>query len=738
MPPRAQRFEHDRNARRGLQVLSFLWQRFITPMKPNRQTETAESREDDALPAETRRPARLRKTALLATLTATNVAALWYGFNQGNSEVPAMRGHDGLLWLVVAFFAVSVVSTLIAPWTAKRTRVWVRPLRLISRIPVIWYPLASACLTSFVIGQVANSTPPPGNYWPLFALWLIAVGTVLACATVGVRLSELRPGAAKARLWPYRWEIAAVAALTVAAATIRVVILTHEPVPFEQDEAAMAHEALYVIQGATKNMFMSGLQGHPMMQFFAESVFLRVFGVNVFGIRMISAVGGTLGIPLFYILLRQMFGKPVAIIGAAYLMGYHLHLAYSRIGMENIGDPLLMTVTFYFAWRAGRFGKTNDFVLTGLIMGLGLYLYVGSRIVPLIIAAFFGYCIVRRPSSLRGMVRGAGLMALAYGAAAFPLAIFWFTHHAQFMDRIHLVGIFQSGWVDQQRAAGRSLLSILWDQTVTSFKGFGFTADNGVFYRAPIPFVDRLSLIPFALGLAYAVFHLLDDRYFLLLTGFVAVVVTGGVLTMDPPQASRLLGTAPIVVAFTAIGIKLIADSASQWRPNASSLVAGVAVAALVTTNIHFYFFEYKDGGYSSDMNNRIAAQVVSYVRTLPEDTRLFWYGDPRMYLSGTGHPAMTFLLRDWPRFDVLEDGRVQSNPVINLTGEAPATFMFMSHRLAEMQPLINSCPGGERVTYTLPAGRYGLSGIKATPQVSFIAYEVLSPNTCLPLTAHH
>jgi len=701
------------------------------------QMESADSDGVGASLAETERPARWKKAILLAALTATNFAALWYGFNQGIARTPALTARDGFLWVVPTIFAVSTVFALTAPWAAKRTRLWVRPIRLIGEIPVIWYPLASACLTSFVVGQVANSNPPPHNFWPLFALWLIGVGAVVACVTPGVNLSELRPAALKARLWPYRWEIAGVGALTVAAATIRVVILTHLPLPFEQDEAAMAHESLYVIQGATKNMFMSGLQGHPTMQFFAESVFLRVFGVNVFAIRLISAMGGTLGIPLFYILLRQMFGKPIAIIGAVYLMGYHVHLAYSRIGMENIGDPLLMTVTFYFAWRAGRFGKKSDFVLTGLVLGLGLYLYQGSRVVPLIVAAFFGYCVLRRPSSLRVMVPGAAMLALAYGAAAFPLAIFWYTHHAEFMDRINTVGIFQSGWVDQQTAAGRSLFSILWQQTSTSLKGFVLTSDNGVFYRAPIPYVERLSVVPFLLGLAYAIFHLLDDRFFLLLTGFCAVILTGGVLTMDPPQASRLIGTAPIVVAFTAIGIKLIADYASRWKPSASSLVAGVAVAALVTTNIHFYFFQYKDGGYSSDMHNRIAAQVVSYVRTLPEDTRLFWYGDPQMYLSGNGHPAMTFLLRDRPRLDVLLDGTVKSDPPVDLTGDAPAAFMFMSQRLAEMQPLIDSCPGGDLVTYTLPAGRYGLSGIQTTAQISFIAYEVLSPNICLPLTVH-
>ena len=128
---------------------------------------------------------------------------------------------------------------------------------------------------------------------------------------------------------------------------------------------------------------------------------------------------------------------------------------------------------------------------------------------------------------------------------------------------------------------------------------------------------------------------------------------------------------------------------------------AGNHVAALATVNVNYYFFQYTHAGYSSDLNNLVAAQVVDYVRTLPEDTRLFWYGDPRMYLSGGGHPAMTFFLRERPRFDVLSDGRVASNPKVDLAGDAPAVFMFLPHRDGEMQPLMDSCPGGEFRTFT-------------------------------------
>ncbi len=668
---------------------------------------------------------------LLLALTAAMAAAIRYGFNEGT-----MPAGASLLWLVVAALVLATVAQAIAPSIGERRERWARLILLINRIPSVWYVLATACVASFSVAQVANTQPPPSNYWPLFALWLVAVGAVVAWIASGIRWSELRPAALKERLWPYRWELVAVAALTVAAATVRTVILTHLPLPFEQDEAALARESLHVLEGQTENMFMSGLQGHATMQYFAQAVFLKVFGINVFAIRLISAVAGTITVPLLYLLLRQLFGRTIALLAAVYLVGYHLHLHFSRVGMENIGDPFLMVSVLYFAWRASRDGKTRDFVLTGLVMGLGLYLSPAARLVPLIVLALFGYTVLRRPSFLRQAVPGLGLMTLAYGAAALPVGVFWFTHHSHFMDRISVVGIFQSGWIDQQEAASKSTITILWDQSVHAFGGFWRYSDRSIFYRAPIPLVDRLSLIPFLVGIGYALYKFLDERYFLLLAIFGAVVVTGGVLTLDPPISQRLLGTIPAVVALIAIGIKLIADGFSRWRPNTGPYVAGVIVAALLATNIHFYFFEYRTGGYSSDLNNRVAAQVVDYGRTLPEETRLFWYGAPRMYLSGLGHPAMTFPLRDWPRLDVLEDGKVMSNPVVPLTEDAPAVFMFLPHRENEMAALVASCPGGETKTFISKAGRKGLNGVQETDETSFTAYEVLTPNHCLPLTA--
>ena len=157
-----------------------------------------------------------------------------------------------------------------------------------------------------------------------------------------------------------------------------------------------------------------------------------------------------------------------------------------------------------------------------------------------------------------------------------------------------------------------------------------------------------------------------------------------------------------------------------------------MGICALVASNVHFYFWDYRTGGYYTDYNTYVAKQVVDYAKTLPEDTRLYWYGDPLMYLSGSGHPSMTFPLRDYARFDVMKDGGVVPNAGVE--GDSPVAFMLMRHRQAELQPLIDSCPGGEVKTFVLKAGRRGINGVQKANEVSFFAYEVLTPNHCLPL----
>lgn len=735
--------------------------------------------------------------------------------------VEALRRYHVHSFVALAFAGPALLLIAALAFCLPRTagsRLGVAARR-IREIDFLWFAAVASFTVSFAAAQMAF-TIQRQSYWPPFFLWIASLLLVIA-AIVGPMLAPvLNRRDLRGLLAVHKWELLLIAMLTLTAAALRITNLSTIPSPFIGDEALLANQAVNVLHGVFKNMFGSDIQGHATMQYFAQAAFLKVLGVNVFSSRLISALAGTITVPLFYIFLRKMFGVIVAAVGACYLLAYHFAVHYSRVGMENIADPLLMVGTLYFVWRATRSGKSRDFALAGLVAGFGLYLSPAGRIVPVVAAAVIGYALIHRPSFIKQAAPGMLMMAGIYLVAAFPIAVHWLTHQSQFMARVNTIGIFQSGWLNERvQTTGEGELRVLWEQVTHSFGAFGYYGDRSQFYLAPATLVDRLSLLPFLIGIAYSIYRFWDERYALLLMVFVAVVGTGGVLTAAPPQSQRLLGTIPAVAAFVAIGVKLVADAASKWRRQAGPVFMGVAMVALVAVNIQYYFGTYRTGGYFGGAGDYISAQVVEYVKTLPKETRVFFYGHDRIYIGG--YPAMVLPLRDYVRFDVLSDGRVvgpftpsptpaasrvapaqqgegtteaplsTATPTASRTvpaqqgaevagpvppssatptpaaavvpgltatarqgtatptptpthippiqpavsiADTPSVFIFLPAAEQEIEPLIQSCPGGELKTFMSKGGREGVNGI-VPPGVTFFAYELTVPNHCVPLT---
>ena len=225
----------------------------------------------------------------------------------------------------------------------------------------LWFAAIACFAVSFAVAQVAMAMSENDSFWPIFAVW---IGSILVTATVIARplLAPLLDRR-MVRAWAasHGWEILFVFGLTVAAFILRVVNLSSDPSPFSGDEAAMTAKAVSVLDGDIKDMFISSLQGHATFQYFVQAIFLKAFGVSIFSSRLISAVAGTLAVPVLYLFVRQIFGTALAAISAAYLTAYHISIHFSRLGLENIGDITFMTIVLYFVWRASRSGKVRDF-----------------------------------------------------------------------------------------------------------------------------------------------------------------------------------------------------------------------------------------------------------------------------------------------------------------------------------------------------------------------------------------
>jgi len=131
----------------------------------------------------------------------------------------------------------------------------------------------------------------------------------------------------------------------------------------------MGLEARDVLDGAMRDPFTTGWLSHPTLWFYVQAASLRVFGDSVVRLRMISALLGAATIPALYVFARRPFGARVALSAAALLALYHVHIHFSRIGLNNVADPLFALLTYTCLLAGLRRRSPLLLGLSGLFLG---------------------------------------------------------------------------------------------------------------------------------------------------------------------------------------------------------------------------------------------------------------------------------------------------------------------------------------------------------------------------------
>ena len=87
-----------------------------------------------------------------------------------------------------------------------------------------------------------------------------------------------------------------------------------------------------------------------------------------------------------YLLVRLLFSRGLALLVALLLAGYHYHLHYSRLGLNNIADPFFVAWALYFLVVGWQGNRRWAWAFSGVLAGLAFFFYTGGRQVPVILA----------------------------------------------------------------------------------------------------------------------------------------------------------------------------------------------------------------------------------------------------------------------------------------------------------------------------------------------------------------
>ena len=261
---------------------------------------------------------------------------------------------------------------------------------------------------------------------------------------------------------------------------------------------------------------------------------------------------------------------------------------YGRSGFRAITAPLGLALAALLLQRGeARPGRIGPYAAAGAVVGLSLYGYTASRLLPLALAGAFAVLLVRDPAGRRARARAALATAAGFAAVSIPNAVFLVRHPVEFFVR--------GGYSVIGDAPGklRNVLATLalplhYPDRYRFVWGDAHVLDA---YSASMTGsgVDPVPLLAGLLALAGLVVTLRRARdlvaLFLVATHVLAVLALGPL----GPSLTRLLLLVPVFVFYASEGVLAVAKT-----PRAR-LAAGVLLSVAAILSLSGYVSRLSD-----------------------------------------------------------------------------------------------------------------------------------------------
>jgi len=398
------------------------------------------------------------------------------------------------------------------------------------------------------------------------------------------------------------------------------------PEPFS-DHAEKILDVYDVSQGETHIFFIRNT-GREAIQMYWTLLVANVFGTGLsyLSLKLGTAILGFLTLPFIYLLGKEIGGKRVGLI--AFVMtgiGYWPNVI-SRVGLRFPLYPLFAAPTLFFLIRGLRTRNRNDFILSGLFLGLGLHGYSPMRIVPIVVvAAFVIYWLHAQSKGVRDVVP-AWLVILGTASlfVFLPLLRYWYDEPSVFNFR----AMSRMSGVEQvlPGPAYEIFLSNVWK----ALKMFNF--DDGEIWVNSLPHrpaLDVISAALFALGIILILVRYLRNRHWLDLFLLVSIPILQlpSTLSLAFPGENPALNRAggayvpAFIIGAMALDGLLTGFGRGTMRSVLMWSMTGVLLFASASQNFDLVFNQYytnfRQGSWnSSDMGQVIKDFEKDYGRT--------------------------------------------------------------------------------------------------------------------------
>lgn len=421
------------------------------------------------------------------------------------------------------------------------------------------------------------------------------------------------------------------------------------------DEGEEGMDAVELLKDKPFNLFTVGWYWLPRLHVLRQAVGLKLFGVNLFGLRSSSVALGAAGVVLVFLVGAQVWGLEVGLLAGLVLVSSRFFIHLSRTGLEYLDTPVLSILVVWLAWCAWRQLRLDAAIVCGLALGLGIQTYYASRLVPVLLTLTWCLWLVRSNRHLWLARSGRfALIALVALAVIAPMAGYFWRHPADLWMRTAETSAFsESAFNHLSYGYGtRDLRYILLIQLQHAVTLFNYTSDSSLQYGyRPGGLFEPVAATLFVLGFAGVCAHPLRRRNLLLLVWIAVPVIVGGALTIDTPFYPRIGGVVPFAALTVALALHSVLASVRQALPQSAARIMVVLVvagtfAAIFANNIRTYFFDYA-------ASHRLGSvvEIAAWIRTNGAGKTTYMVGGSGFYIK---HGTIRFLSYGYATEDVI------------------------------------------------------------------------------------
>ncbi|MBI5963294.1 MAG: glycosyltransferase family 39 protein [Chloroflexi bacterium] len=580
---------------------------------------------------------------------------------------------------------------------------------------------ASLALLAYILPRVENIRLDRWQNYYTFAGWVVSILLFSSGVLVATRWRFPGIHSIGQFLRENKWEALIVIGLFLLALFLRIYKLDQIPYPFLKDEAWVGREALYILNGNFSNLFQPGWQVDPLLNSAPMALSIRIFGNTIFGSRLAPVLFGTFTVILLYFLTRSMFDQLTAFLAALCMAAIPPHIHFSRMGVSNITVAFWACFVFWLTYRAIQKGRASDYLWAGIVTGLPLYSYLGSRLMSAIGAGMILFAILTQRNYLRTQWKNLLVYGVILSIVVAPTLYISYMHPETFIARFHSDNIFSNHWlISEPVNSGRSMSAALLDQFNRSTMVFVSLSAWGGFYNSPKPFLLPVAAVLLVFGFGYSIFRVRELRHTLVQVWFWSIVIIGSTIFAIAPNAERMVGGLPAAALLAAIGLAKIVELLKLMKLASPSVLNGLAAGIMAIASLqngYYYLVEYQQTRVFAHPYEEFETDTSLYAAKLGPDYRMYML--ITLPLEVIHFPAHDYLAYD---IEAIQLDTIDSEVLQALPKDKGMVFFAIPEKRAELEQVAEFFPGGKwREVPMVPIP-------SQPPAVMYYSYEIPAP----------